>query len=128
MSEVGQGFVDEWWARIRAGEKLVQRCRRCGELQLHPRRRCNTCSGAELTFEAVSGDASLYTFTTIFHNPPSRFIGQTPYTLGIVRLREGPRMLARLVGADPATFGCDMRLRWTLAKIGDEVMPCFEPA
>ena len=120
-------FVNEWWARVRAGEKLVQRCRACGDLQLHPRRRCNSCGGADLEFVPVSGKAKLYTFTTIYHNAPSEFVSHMPYTLAVVELEEGPRMLSRVVNCDPAAVSCDMLLTWTLAKVGERSMPCFEP-
>ena len=121
-------FVDEWWTRVRAGEKLVQRCESCGGTQLHPRRRCNSCGGAKLAFVPVSGRGTLYTFTTICHNAPSDFIGQVPYTLAVVRLEEGPQMLSRMVSYDIDGLKCDMPLRWKLAEIGGKLMPCFEPA
>ena len=121
-------FIDEWWTRIRAGEKLVQRCETCDYRQLHPRRRCNQCGGAKLTLQPVSGNAMLYTFTTIHHNAPSDFIDQVPYTLAVVRLQEGPQMLSRLVNCALDRVACDMPLRWRLETLGGQLLPCFEPA
>ena len=121
-------FISEWWGRIRNGEKLVQTCHQCGHDQLHPRRRCNSCSASDLGFKAVTGDATVYTFTTIYHNAPSEFVSDMPYTLAVVRLSEGPQMLTRLVNCDPAEIRCDMPVQWTLTERAGKLLPCFEPA
>jgi len=121
-------FIDEWWSRIRAGERLIQRCESCGNGQLHPRRRCNQCGAPKLHFESVGGEGTLYTFTTIYHNAPSDFIEEVPYTLAIVRLKEGPQMLSRLVNHHIEDLTCDMPVKWKLEELGGKLLPCFEPA
>ncbi|QTH20293.1 OB-fold domain-containing protein [Rhizorhabdus wittichii] len=127
QADKGASFVDIWWDRVRAGEKVVQKCGQCGTLQLHPRRRCNNCASADLSFEPVSGEATLYSFTEILRNAPSDFMAQLPYALAIVRLAEGPQMLTRIVGVDADSLQCDMPMRWTLAEIGERMVPCFAP-
>ena len=121
-------FVDLWWDRVRAGERLVQKCHDCGVLQLHPRRRCNSCASASLSLQQVSGNATLYTFSEILRNAPSDFQDQLPYILAVVSLTEGPRMLTRVIKAEASELRCDMRLRWVLADVGGKALPCFEPA
>ena len=76
----------------------------------------------------VLGAGTLYTFCTVYRNAPGGLNDQLPYTLAIVVLDEGPRMLTRLVNCAPEGLQCDMRVRWTLARIGDRDLPCFEPA
>src|SRR5690606_14225198 len=92
-------FTENWWKHVRAGERVVQKCGACGKLQLHPRRRCNTCASADLDLVPVSGEATLYSFSEIVRNAPSDFQAQLPYILAIVSLAEGPRMLTRIVNA-----------------------------
>ncbi|MCK0277691.1 Zn-ribbon domain-containing OB-fold protein, partial [Salmonella sp. 17E624] len=76
----------------------------------------------------VSGNGKLYTFTTVLRNAPSDFQDQLPYTLGVVLLAEGPRLLTRLVNCMPEHLRCDMPVRWTLATINGRELPCFEPS
>jgi len=121
-------FVDAWWSRVRAGDKVVQHCESCNALQLYPRRRCVKCGSAQLGLRDVSGNAKVYTFTVVLHNAPSDFQAQLPYVLGVVELEEGPRMLTRLVNCDADSVKCDMPVRWTLGEIGGKQLPCFAPA
>ena len=111
-------YAREWWAGIGHGRLTVQNCRTCHTSQLYPRRRCVTCSSDDLAFVAVSGEGSVYTYSTVYRNPPSDFVDQLPYTLGIVILDEGPRLLTRIVGCTPEEVGCDMRVRLVISAIG----------
>lgn len=120
-------FAEQWWIRVRAGDKVIQRCRDCGNLQLHPRRRCNVCASAALELAEVSGMGTIYTFTEILRNAPSDFQDQLPYTLAIVRLAEGPHMLTRIINAAGDELQCDMPVEWILASIGGNSIPCFQP-
>jgi len=121
-------FAAAWRERAAAGEAVVQKCTTCNEIQMHPRRRCTACGSDKLGVEGVSGEATLYTFSVILRNAPSDFQDQLPYTLGIVQLREGPRMLTRIVDCEPERLRCDMPMRWILADVGGRSMPCFRPA
>ncbi|KAA0578564.1 OB-fold domain-containing protein [Azospirillum sp. B21] len=52
--------------------------------------------------------------------------GQLPYTVVLVDLAEGPRMLSRLIGADaPAVRGGDA-VSVVFPQIGDRRYPFFE--
>lgn len=122
------GFAKTWWERVNGGEKIVQKCDDCGALQLHPRRRCNICSSATLSFETVSGHATIYSFTEISYAAPSDFVAQMPYILAVIRLMEGPQMLSRIVNGKAQDLRCDMPVKWTLSEVGSRQLPCFEPA
>lgn len=124
---VKPGFADAWWQRVRAGECVVQKCEACAALQMYPRRRCIQCGSDQLGVAPVSGRGTLYTFTTVLRNAPSEFQAQLPYTLGVVLLDEGPRLLTRIIDCPQDQLVCDMPMRWKLAKIGGRMLPCFEP-
>lgn len=120
-------FAAPYWAALEQEQLVIQRCTRCSHLQMYPRRNCVSCGGSELTFEPASGNGSLYSFTTVVKYPPSEFVGDLPYTLGIVRLAEGPRMLARIVGATDDELRCDMSVKLTTIRVNDTLLPAFEP-
>ena len=61
----------------------------------------------------------------VFDTPPlgaGFFINAAKYTK-----RRGPQMLTRVVNGDIQSLICDMPVEWTLAKVGDQELPCFEP-
>lgn len=75
-----------FWEAVRRHELHLRRCADCGRYS-HPRQEaCEHCFGGNLTWEAVNGRGTVYTFSTIYR-PPSADI-PAPYTLGFVRLDE----------------------------------------
>ncbi len=127
MPAAKPGFADAWWKRVNAGESVVQKCESCASLQMYPRRRCIQCGSDKLGVAPVSGKGKLYTFTTVLRNAPSEFQQQLPYTLGVVLLDEGPRLLTRIIDCPQDKLVCDMAVQWKLAKIGERMLPCFGP-
>jgi uncharacterized protein len=123
-----EGFAAPYWAALEQEQLVIQRCTDCSELQMYPRRSCISCGASELTFEPASGNGSLYSFTTVVKYPPSDFVGDLPYTLGIVHLTEGPRMLARIVGATDDELRCDMPVKLTTIRVNGKLLPAFQPA
>jgi uncharacterized OB-fold protein len=128
MGSDSADYASAWWAGIRDGRLTIQGCQSCGSTQLYPRRRCVTCASDDLKFLPISGYGTLYTFSTIYQNPPSDFVDQLPYTLGIVVLDEGPRLLTRVIGSEPESLRCEMRMRCVVTRIGQNELPTFEPA
>ena len=72
-------------------------------------------------FEA-SGEASLYSYV-ISHRPHPGFEG--PYSIAVVELEEGPRMMTNIVGCEqtPEALELDMALTVTF----DITLPLFQP-
>ena len=81
------------------------------------------CGGIDLGWVEASGRGAIYSFTHSHRSPdPAAF--ETPYTIAIVALDEGPRLLTTVVGAG---IRCDapVRLRWK--PVGDgRNLPFFE--
>jgi uncharacterized OB-fold protein len=109
------------------GTLAMQRCDSCGAVQLYPRRRCVTCGSDRLEYVPVSGRGTVYTFSTIYRNPPSDFIDDVPYTLAIVKLEEGARLLTRLVECVPDEVRCDMAVRSVYPLREGSPLPYFRP-
>lgn len=102
---------------LRAGEIRITRCSVCRRAQLPPRSSCPEChTGGPFTWERAGGRATIWSFC-VFHKaylpPPAP---QPPYTVAVVELVEGPRMVTNIVDVDPHTL-----------RIGDSVDPVFGP-
>lgn len=107
------------------GELIVQGCNACGHRQFYPRRWCLECDSTDLGWVPVSGEAELLTFSVVRRAPSAEHKGRVPYALGIVRLAEGPQMMASLVDVDFDRLvpGMTVRIVPTI-----DVGPCFAPA
>lgn len=85
----------EYARRNADGELAYQRCGRCGAAVFFPRVLCPACGGTELTWETSAGRGRVYSATTI-HSRRS-----DPYTVALVDLKEGFRLMTRLKDAVP---------------------------
>ena len=110
-----QGF----WAAAADGRLVADRCRACGEIAPHPRGFCPSCWSEDVEEVELSGRAELYTYSVVHANPMPPFRDLVPYVTAIVTLAEGPRMLTRLVGIDPAEVEIGMSLVATFERVDD---------
>jgi hypothetical protein len=97
-----------FWAAAADGRLLVQRCTTCGHHQLYPRPFCMACDSTELTWAKSPGLGTVYSCVTV--HLPVRDDTPPPYTVGLVEIDEGPRLLARVPAA--ATIGDRVVARW----------------
>ena len=86
-----------WFEFCRERRLMIQRCAECGEHQFPPRSVCSGCLGASPEWVESTGRGTVFTHTTQHREAPG-FEGQAPYTIALVELAEGPRILTRIVG------------------------------
>lgn len=96
-------------------------CDSCGSAHLYPRPRCPHCGGTRFHGEAVSGRGEVTSFSTVHRAPSPEFAGSVPYTIGLIRLEEGPQMMAWIVDTPPDAVRTGMRVTLRFAD-----MPCGE--
>jgi uncharacterized OB-fold protein len=119
-----------YWAGVSAGELRLQRCDACGLAVFYPRAVCPHCGGASLSWFAAAGTGTVYSYTVV-HRAFGEFAGQAPFTVALVDLDEGVRMMTRIVGPSPAQPGGALigrRVRMEIARISDADLPCFRLA
>ncbi len=104
------------------------RCMGCGHVYFPPRPFCPACASRDVQVFAASGRATLYSYV-INHRPPPGF--EAPYSIAVVELDEGPRMMTNIVGTPqtPEALQLDMAVQVVFEDFGDEItLPFFEPA
>ena len=112
----------EWWEATRRRRLLVQECRSCGGRQHYPRAVCIRCGAVDLGWTEASGGGSVYSFTHSRRSPdPDRF--PPPYTIALIELDEGPRLLAALTG-EGVRCGARVQLEWRPLDDG-RALPVF---
>ena len=85
--------VDEFADFLHKGKLMGTKCKKCGEQYFPPRADCLKCMDGKFEWVEYSGRGTLNSFTTI-HAAPKGFDDIAPYTLGIVDLEEGGRLIA----------------------------------
>jgi uncharacterized OB-fold protein len=101
-------FADE----LRNNKLMGTKCKKCGEVYFPPRADCTKCMSNDMEWRNHSGKGKLVTFTTI-HAAPTGFDDIAPYTIGVVDLQEGGRLLAWVEGIKPEELKIGMELRAT---------------
>jgi uncharacterized protein len=118
-----------YWAGLAAGRLLLQHCLDCGHVQFYQRALCGRCLGSRLEHRAASGQGTIYSFSTVYRPPAPEFKDDVPYTVVLVELAEGPRMLSSLVDCAPERVTIGIPVEIVYDRISDEVtLPRFRPA
>lgn len=87
----------EFFAGVRAGRLVVQRCTTCGELAVPPKLRCPACQGSGWGRVGLGGEGEITSFTVI-RVPPGALASEAPYAIAVVRFPEGVSLLGRVTG------------------------------
>jgi hypothetical protein len=116
-SPVGPNAEFYRWAA--QGELRLQRCADCGTWRHPPRHRCASCGSGATTWVPVSGRGHIFSWTVTHQALDPAF--EVPYAVVVVELEEGPRLVASLVGLEPAALRLDMPVVVELDPVSDEV-------
>jgi uncharacterized protein len=117
-----------FWEGTRNGELRLQKCAVCSHVYFPPRPFCPQCAAGDVTVFRASGRAALYSYV-IHHRPAPVFV--PPYSIAVVRLQEGPRMMTNIVDVaqTPEALQLDMALEVVFQRINEEIsLPLFRPA
>jgi uncharacterized OB-fold protein len=116
-----------FWEATLHGELLIQRCPACGWRQFYPRALCTACA-ATPEWEVASGRGVVHTFSVVRQNPAPPFRQWRPYTVAIVELDEGVRMMTELIGVAAADVAIGMEVEVAFVPAADDVaLPFFRP-
>ncbi len=111
----------------RQGALLIQRCAGCGQLRHPPRPACASCGSFEWDTVTSSGRGTVYSFVVVHHPQVPGF--DYPLPIAVVELEEGTRLVADLIGVDPAYVHIGMPVVAEMVAVDDELtIPMFRPA
>ena len=119
--------TSHFWEGTRFGELRLQKCADCHKNYFPPRPFCPQCMSRNISVFRASGRATLYSYI-ISHIPAPGL--EPPYSIGVVTLEEGPRMMTNIVGCEqtPETLKLDMPLEVTFeAQTAQITLPVFKP-
>lgn len=95
VSYVPYTKVQDFAAHLKDGKIMGSRCTECGYQTFPPRADCPECMSGAFEFVEYSGKGKVFTHTRIAA-APSGFEDVTPFTLVVVELDEGGRLMSWL--------------------------------
>jgi len=102
-----------FWQGLTQGEVRLQKCGKCGAHQYPAETFCYECGAQAMSWVAVAGEGTLYSFAVVHQLYHKAFKPFLPYTVAIVQLDEGPHMLSAMLGLKRP------------GMIGERVKPCI---
>ncbi len=114
-----------FWEGIEKKTLVFQKCKVCKTWIHTPRPMCPRCHGLEIEWGSTKGRGIVYSWVT-FHK--ARHPGfKTPYSVVLVELDEGVRIVSNLVDVQPEDIYIGMPVAVVFDKITDELtLPKFK--
>lgn len=121
------GLSRHYWEGASRGELVIQRCRACRRWIHFPEPICPSCGTADFTFEPVSGEGRIETFSVIHRSFVPAFAERTPYIIAWIGLpeQEGLRVFANVTGCDPAEIAIGMPVELCFEERDGRTVPNF---
>ena len=118
-----QGF----WEGADQGKLVLQKCADCGEWCQIPKPMCPKCHSVEKEWTQVSGKGFVYSWVTYHESPHPAF--KAPYSVVLVELEEGMRIVSNLVDVKPDEIEIGMPVKVTFDEVAEGVtLPKFKKA
>jgi uncharacterized OB-fold protein len=105
----------EYWNAARERRLRIRKCQACRSFHFMPRFLCPVCWSDQLEWIDAKGTGTVHSFTVVRRASSPAFSSRVPYVVALVDLKEGPRMMANLIGDDALSVA-----------IGDPVTVTFE--
>jgi uncharacterized protein len=124
MGTSDSGPEAQFRAFLRQGRFMIQRSRSTGAYVFYPRVAAPGSGEADLEWVEASGTGEVYS-TTVVRNRPEK---GGDYNVALIELAEGPRMMSRVVGIDPAEVKIGMKVRALVDELDGAPQVLFQPA
>ena len=118
------GAASTYAQGLAAGVLRYQRCDACGQALTGQRFACTACGSAHLAWRDAAGTGAVFSVSTVHRAPTDAWRALAPYTLVLVDLDEGPRVMAH--GAPGLAIG--QRVRAAPVVLAGQALVRFKPA
>lgn len=117
-----------FWEGCKRHELLVVKCTQCQRIRFYQRPMCPNCLSSDFEHVKASGTGKVWSFTTSYHAFGPAWREAVPYTVVVVELEEGPRIVSNLINCEPKDAYIGMPLEVTFDDVTPEVtLPKFKP-
>ena len=112
-----------FWEAQDQHELKFQQCSQCRTVRYLVGPICPECRSFEFEWVASSGRGTIHSYTVVRHQTHPAF--PVPYTIVLVEMEEGPRVIAQLRAADGADYdiGTPVHVEWE--DLPKQALPVF---
>ncbi len=116
---MAEDLARNWRLREQRYQLIGNQCVNCGAKFFPPRQVCTECRATTFEPYHFNGKGTLYSYTTLRHAPVG-FENQAPYSVGMIKLDEGPMVEAQLTDVNPEDLEIGMRVEMVTRKLREE--------
>ena len=113
----------EFWSAQNRHELAFQRCTDCNTIRYVVGPLCPDCRSFDFGWVVSSGRGVIYSYTVVRHQTHPAF--RVPYTVLLVELEEGPRVIAQLRAPEGTQFGIGARVHVAWEDHPKQSLPVF---
>ena len=118
----------EFWEACNRKDLVIQHCPRCDTLRHPPRPMCPGCRKGDLDWKKVSGLGTIYSYTITHQAIHPALRDRVPWTVIMVDLDEGVRMISHLTDSSVENVRIGMRVEVVFEEVEAGVtLPYFRP-
>ena len=121
--------AEVFWSATERRELVLPWCTSCEQAFWYPRPVCPRCLRPDVEWRPASGRGEVYAISVMHRPAHPGMAGRVPYTVALVDLDEGVRLLTNVVGiaADEVHVGMEVAVTWEPMSDGRN-LPVFAPA
>lgn len=125
----GDEFLDQpYWRHLAEGTLHLNTCEDCGAAHHPPSPICPKCRSFNVGWKPASGKATLNSFAVARHPVHPSLKDQVPYTITLVDLEEGVRLVSGIPFGMEVDLKIGMPLECKVVKIDERfALPYFLP-
>ncbi|MGY4099377.1 Zn-ribbon domain-containing OB-fold protein [Nocardia sp. R16R-3T] len=107
-------LTEPYWAALAEGRLTYQRCSSCEHSWLPAREECPRCLATSPTWREATGGGRLISWVVYHRAVHEWFADKVPYSVAVVELDEGPRLISSLIPGGVPAIDAPVRFRPTV--------------
>jgi len=111
--------TEHFWAALKEGKLLIQKCRSCGKLRHPPEPMCPHCNSLEWDTTLSKGRGRIYSFVVMHYPPIPAF--DYPNPIALVELDEGVRIVSNVIGIPKDDIAIGMEVQCEFVACDDDL-------
>jgi uncharacterized protein len=115
-----------YWEGLAQHELRIQRCDACARHVFYPRSICPHCFSDHLSWVTATGKGKIYSYT-VAHQAYGPFADGVPFTIALVELEEGVRVMTHIVATPRERIVIGAAVHVTFEVVGENMtLPYFQ--
>ncbi|GHU64225.1 acyl dehydratase [Clostridia bacterium] len=110
-----------FWSETKNGRLMLQRGKTTEKFIMYPKKYSPYDFTEEIEWVEASGKGTIYSYSTVYANPPASFADDLPFTVAIVELEEGVRLCTRIVDTPPDKIAIGVTVSPVYEKVTDDI-------